>query len=129
MSMIPPDTPPPDGLLDAFDLAEAAFLAETPLAAVWRVRREPGGYDLANAFRNPKGGDAAVWWPERLTRLAGLAATALNTDPTRMLDWAAAKCALSIAWRGGRAGDPELTPLSRLLDLAKAAGTRNGRPR
>lgn len=82
-------------------------------------------YDLANAFRNPKGGGEAVWRPERLRRLAALAAATLESDPARMLEWAAAKCALSIAWRAGPSEQPLGPPpdgkVSRAASLPEEA--------
>lgn len=58
-------------------------------------------YEMANAFRNPKGADAFMRSPDRIQHLATLWADGLGLDRSRLLQWAAAKCALSIAWRSG----------------------------
>ncbi|MEM7525996.1 MAG: aminoglycoside phosphotransferase family protein [Pseudomonadota bacterium] len=78
-------------------------------------------YELANAFRNPKGAPAFVDDPARRSRLVALGAAALGVDAKRLRAWAAAKCALSIVWRAKRADappDPEAALLARLLDEA-----------
>lgn len=81
------------------------------------------GFELANAFRTPADGPAALRDPARARALARLAAAHLGVDETRLLAWAAAKCALSIAWRaGGRLDghDREAPHLALLLALAEA---------
>lgn len=70
-----------------------SWVAIDPKAVVGDVHFEP-----ANAFRNPNGGRAAALDPVRIDRRADLWAAALELDRTRLLRWAAAKCALSIAW-------------------------------
>ncbi len=71
------------------------------------------GFELANAFRNPVGADSSVNDPDRARSLALLCETHLGIAPARQLAWAAAKCALSIAWRAG----PRLNDTDRDADL------------
>lgn len=80
-------------------------------------------YELANAFRNPRGAAALVRDPERIERLADVAAAVLSVDRRRVLAWAAVKTGLSIAWRakGLLAADPEFDLLSVLLAKANDA--------
>jgi len=75
-------------------------------------------FELANAFRNPKGAEALHRDPARIRRLAATWSQSFEVDPQRLLHWAAAKCALSIAWRSGgvAANDPEFDLLAALLD-------------
>ena len=73
--------------------AGESWAAIDPKAVVGDVHFEP-----ANAFRNPNGGRAAALDPARIDRRADLWAAALGLDRARLLHWAAAKCALSIAW-------------------------------
>ncbi len=78
-------------------------------------------FELANAFRNPKGAEALHRDPTRIRHLAQSWGQAFSFDPRRLLNWAAAKCALSIAWRSGGTvkDDPEFDLLSTLLELKK----------
>lgn len=77
-------------------------------------------YELANAFRHPRGINAAVRAPDRITARQALFARALNVDPRRLARWAVAKCALSIAWRAkGRLSDD--TEAALLGDLLMSA--------
>lgn len=69
------------------------WAAIDPKAIVGDVHFEP-----ANAFRNPCGGEAAAMDPARINRRADQWSAALGLDRARLLQWAAAKCALSIAW-------------------------------
>ncbi|MCB1356074.1 MAG: phosphotransferase [Maritimibacter sp.] len=78
-----------DNVLGAGD----RWAAIDPKAVIGDIHFEP-----ANAFRNPNGGRAAALDPARIDRRADLWAAALGLDRARLLDWAAAKCALSIAW-------------------------------
>ncbi|MBT0956266.1 phosphotransferase [Alphaproteobacteria bacterium KMM 3653] len=57
------------------------------------------GYELANAFRNPSGAGALLRDPMRALRLAEHWGAGLGEEPQRLLDWAAVKAALSIAWK------------------------------
>ena len=78
-------------------------------------------FELANAFRNPKGAEALVADPERIQRLAADFSAALNVDRRRLLRWAAVKCAHSLrlaflksgVWSRGAA------PLPQLLEAAQ----------
>lgn len=80
------------------------------------------GYELANALRNPSGVPDLIRDPAVLLRRASVWAPALGQTPDRLLQWGAAKCALSIAWRAGGtlARDRELDLLSILLGLGRA---------
>lgn len=77
-------------------------------------------YELANAFRNPKRAEQTIRDPARVSYLADSLSEALGVDRQRLLDWAAVKCALSIAWRakGRLEEDPELDLLSLLVTVA-----------
>lgn len=80
------------------------------------------GYELANAFRNPKGASELVHSPDRVRHLAETWATPLGLSKQRLLSWAAAKCALSIVWRskGTLRDDAEGALLSLLLKLSES---------
>ncbi|MBL4813394.1 MAG: hypothetical protein JKX69_13820, partial [Rhodobacteraceae bacterium] len=56
-------------------------------------------YELANAFRNPKGAEKIVTAPERVVSLAQSWSQAFDVDQQRLLQWAMVKVALSISWR------------------------------
>ncbi len=56
-------------------------------------------YELANAFRNPKGVPGLVRSPKRIKHLSSLWSRLFAVDQQRLLQWATVKCALSIAWR------------------------------
>ena len=75
-------------------------------------------FELANAFRNPKGAEALHRDAARIRHLAQSWGQAFAVNPQRLLHWAAAKCALSIAWRssGTIKDDPEFDLLATLLD-------------
>ncbi|MEO1493907.1 MAG: aminoglycoside phosphotransferase family protein [Pseudomonadota bacterium] len=83
-------------------------------------------YELANAFRNPKGAGDLLRDADVHRRRASIWTAALGVAEDRLLAWAAAKCALSIAWRakGEIGADPEFSLLAILLDLARRAGFR-----
>lgn len=77
-------------------------------------------YEFANAVRNPKGADALIRQPDVIRRRIRIWSDAFDLPPGRLLRWAAAKCALSIAWRHkDRAlrADPELDLLEILVSL------------
>ncbi|WP_217898977.1 aminoglycoside phosphotransferase family protein [Oceanicola sp. 22II-s10i] len=78
-------------------------------------------YELANAFRNPKGAERLQRDPARIAACADLWSAGLGVARGRLLDWAAAKCALSIVWRarGPVAADAEFDLLSLLLDVPR----------
>lgn len=75
-------------------------------------------FELANAFRNPKGAEALHRDPTRIRHLANTWSQSFEVDAQRLLQWAAAKCALSIAWRSGGVAknDSEFDLLATLLD-------------
>jgi streptomycin 6-kinase len=77
-------------------------------------------YELANALRNPKGLEAELRDPERLRLHLKRYAAALGVSRPRLAAWAAAKCALSIAWRakGVLLEDREADLLCLMLDEA-----------
>lgn len=77
-------------------------------------------YELANAFRNPKGAESIVRNGNRIAAIADLWSAEFNVDRQRLLAWAAAKCALSIAWRseGTLQQDPEFDLLALLVGAA-----------
>ena len=72
-------------------------------------------YELANAFRNPKGAETLVRDPERVRYQNRFWSEQFDVDQRRLLQWATVKCALSIAWRteGKLTFDPEFD----LLDV------------
>lgn len=78
-------------------------------------------YELANAFRNPKDAPELVRDPERAKAAGEMWSVRFGVDQKRLHRWAAAKCALSIAWRsaGELEDDAELDLLERLLSLAQ----------
>ena len=78
-------------------------------------------FELANAFRNPKGAARTVRNPARLRHLAALWSIQFGVAEHRLLQWVAVKCALSIAWRSGPvlAEDKELPLLEMFLAVAK----------
>jgi streptomycin 6-kinase len=78
-------------------------------------------FELANAFRNPKATPNLTRDPMRARRLADQSVQGFGVERTRLLQWAAVKCALSIVWRakGRIAQDPEFKNLEMLLTLAE----------
>lgn len=74
-------------------------------------------FELANAFRNPKGAEQTVRNPAQILRRAQIWSDSIDVDQHRLLQWASVKCALSMAWRGGPVfvDDPETDLLSLLL--------------
>ena len=77
-------------------------------------------YEMANAFRHPADRPELVSDPERINRLATLWATGFGVSRQRLLEWASAKCALSIAWRSGPvlSEDKDAQLLNALLSCA-----------
>lgn len=79
------------------------------------------GYELANAVRNPKGAEGHLlntdFQTHRITRFAD----AMGISVKEQTQWAAAKCALSIAWRakGMLKADKEADLLDLLLSLSE----------
>lgn len=78
------------------------------------------GFELANALRHPRGMPRLVRNRDHIVRTAERYACAMNVDPSRLLQWAAAKCALSIVWRahGNPVADDEADLLRTFLDLS-----------
>lgn len=76
------------------------------------------GYELANAFRNPKGAAELVQDPERFSYLLDLWSSEFNIDKHHMLDWAIAKTAFSIMWRNKETlnHDPDFKYLDMIID-------------
>ena len=74
-------------------------------------------FELANAFRNPKGAETLVRDPARIQGLVAEWSQSFDVPPARLLQWATVKCALSIAWRSGGvvSNDPEFDLLATLL--------------
>ena len=74
-------------------------------------------------FENPKGAKQIVFDPERVHFLADIWSERFAADRDRLLRWAAAKCALSIAWRSKEMfeSDDEIELLSLLLKAAEQA--------
>ena len=76
---------------------------------------------MANSYLNPHGSDDTVRNPDRARHMAQIIASRLHIDPQRQLAWAAAKCALSIAWNAGKTlnrDDAEHACLSMLIALS-----------
>lgn len=77
-------------------------------------------YETANAFRNPKRAEALAQTPGRIAEMATLFALRLRANPRCLIRWAAAHCAVSLAWSmaSGPAPEADLTLLPILLDAA-----------
>ncbi|MEJ5218743.1 aminoglycoside phosphotransferase family protein [Cognatishimia sp. D5M38] len=58
-------------------------------------------YELANAFRNPKGVETLVRDPDRVRFLRDLWSREFAVAPKRLMQWVCVKTALSISWRSG----------------------------
>lgn len=76
-------------------------------------------YEVANAFRNPVGCEQIAADPARIALLAQVFSARLGLPETRILDWAAAQVAISLAWSLGH-GDAPAEDL-RLLPAFLAA--------
>lgn len=78
-------------------------------------------YELANAMRNPKGCGMALRDPDRQRLRRDVFARGLDINPKRFAGWAAAKCALSMAWtaQGMLAQSQEADLLAALLELSE----------
>lgn len=78
-------------------------------------------YEAANVFRNPYGIDGAARDPARIDALADAFTARLGLNRRRLLQWAAAHCALSECWnrQSGTISDfnPKLLPV--LLEAAE----------
>jgi streptomycin 6-kinase len=77
-------------------------------------------YECANAFRNPEGTGDLILDPTRIGAMADCFATRLGHNRQRLLNWAAAHCALSILWSRESGNDPacDLRLLPILLNAA-----------
>jgi streptomycin 6-kinase len=72
-------------------------------------------YDLANAFLNPIGAPTVTADTARMIRLANILAASVHIQAPRLLDWAIAHCALTLAW------DNAALPDVNMLDLLMRA--------
>ncbi|MEM9709462.1 MAG: aminoglycoside phosphotransferase family protein [Pseudomonadota bacterium] len=81
----------------------------------------PAGFELANAMRNPSGAEDLAARREVIARRAAVFSDALDVTETEFLGWAAAKCALSLAWQM-EDGAPAAADLQLLPKLLAAAG-------
>ena len=79
-------------------------------------------YELANALRHPRGLPDLVRNADHMRRCAARYADSLGCDVNRLLAWAAAKCALSILWRGKGtvSTDEEADLLALMLHLSQS---------
>lgn len=75
-------------------------------------------YELANAFRHPRGKFDVASDPRRIERFATQVAEGLSVDRHRLLTWIPVKIALSISWRCGGVlkADPETELLAVALE-------------
>lgn len=79
-------------------------------------------YEFANAVRNPRGAEELIRRPDVIRRRIRTWSAAFDFPPGRLVRWAAAKCALSIAWRhkdSALCADPELDLLEILVALQR----------
>ncbi|WP_068239964.1 aminoglycoside phosphotransferase family protein [Tritonibacter horizontis] len=81
----------------------------------------PAAYELANAFRHPRGGAGYALQPAVIARRLSLWSDALDCSSTDLLRWAIAKVALSMVW----AGDERPGELAVLRALVRE-GARSG---
>jgi streptomycin 6-kinase len=70
-------------------------------------------YDLANAFMNPIDAPNIVADSARMIRMANTLANAVQINAPRLLDWAIAHCALTVAW--DNAAQPDVKLLNMLM--------------
>ncbi|MGJ8527974.1 aminoglycoside phosphotransferase family protein [Maritalea sp.] len=78
-------------------------------------------FELANAFRNPRGIREIVYDRTRVEALADFWSTAFGVERFKLVRWAAVRSALSIAWRCKDrtfVGDDEIELLDILLSAA-----------
>lgn len=80
-------------------------------------------YELAQAFCNPLGAPKLTGDPARAIRCAAMWAERFEVDQKRLLQWSAAKAALSVAWNAGAAlrADDDADFLAVMLHVARAA--------
>ena len=69
-------------------------------------------YELANAFRNPRGADQLIRNPSRIRFLRDLWSTEFAVSKKRLMQWACVKVGLSICWRAG-----DVVAVDKELDL------------
>ena len=69
-------------------------------------------YELANAFRNPRGADQLIRDPSRIRFLRDLWSTEFAVSKKRLMQWACVKVGLSICWRAG-----DVVAVDKELDL------------
>ena len=76
-------------------------------------------YELANAFRHPTGFKCPLSAADLIGQRAHLWGQVFDVSPKRLIQWASAKCALSLAWRKGTdlQVDPDLDLLDQLLTV------------
>lgn len=79
----------------------------------------PPEAELANTYRNPKGGGDVILNPDRLQHMIAVFAGRLGYDPRQLLLWGAAKTALSAVWqnKAGQNTDPMPDLLPIMFDL------------
>jgi len=79
-------------------------------------------FELANAFRNPNGMGDRLLSRQRIESMATQFTSVSGVDRGRLLNWACAKCAQSIVWRGSGVmpDDREFKLLSLLLQASAA---------
>lgn len=73
------------------------------------------GYEFANVFRNPLGMADLTCDSGRINNLADQISNQARLPRSRLLGWAVAHSALSMAWNKGHAEDQDTTLLSKLL--------------
>ena len=73
-------------------------------------------FELANAFRNPIGAEAIYSDPEVIKRRLGVWSQRFEVDPDRLLAWAAAHSALSLAWTHKGVFGPLIASDVKLID-------------
>nr|WP_090196963.1 aminoglycoside phosphotransferase family protein [Yoonia tamlensis] len=80
-------------------------------------------YDLANAFLNPMDAPDIVADLSRVQQMAAIFAAVTQMPAARLLDWAIAHCALTLAWKD--AALPDVTMLDLLMHARSVCGDRN----
>ncbi|OIQ25644.1 MAG: hypothetical protein BM562_17065 [Alphaproteobacteria bacterium MedPE-SWcel] len=81
----------------------------------------PAAYELANAFRHPRGCGLHARDPEVTVARARAWSAALGCDPGDLVQWAIAKAALSMVWAGREARE-DLAVIAALLRAGRSAG-------
>jgi streptomycin 6-kinase len=85
-------------------------------------------YDFANAFLNPINAPTIIADSARMVRMANTFADAVQIQAPRLLDWAIAHCALTLAWDNAAQPDVKvLTLLMRARSLCDGADTPVGK--